>query len=122
MMMFTIFMQRSSRWLAKTDRSLMVSHAVRSCLDRISAKSCVLLAYRKTVLGKHIFTVHTGKKGSKKQPYSVTDGLSLPSTDGKGFEVQFKIKSERNDEDAQKLVDEMIGALKREFATEPERS
>lgn len=60
----------------------------------------------------------TGKKKTKKQAYTTNKRFSH-THEGKEFKVEFKIKSEKTDDDAEKLVDDLIDALKREFATEP---
>jgi hypothetical protein len=62
--------------------------------------------------------VHTGDKSSKRRPYTETTGSSY-SHKGKDFEVHFKDKSKKPTDEAKKLVDDLIAALKREFATEP---
>lgn len=68
--------------------------------------------------GQLVFTVHSGKKDSKKKPYTGIEDF-CHSYKGKDFEVNFKIKSEKTDDDAKKLVKQMITDLKREFASEP---
>jgi hypothetical protein len=45
--------------------------------------------------------VHTGKKDSKKKPYTETQGPSY-SYKGREFKVHFKIKSEKTDDGAKK--------------------
>lgn len=62
--------------------------------------------------------MHTGDKSSKRRPFTETTGSSY-SYKGKDFEVHFKDKSKKNTDEAKKLVDDLIAALEREFATEP---
>jgi hypothetical protein len=64
------------------------------------------------------FTVHTGKKDSKKKPYTGIEEF-CHSYMGKDFKVIFKIQSEKTGDNAKKLVMQMITDLEREFATKP---
>jgi hypothetical protein len=68
--------------------------------------------------GQLVLTIHTGKKDSKKKPYTGIEEFCY-SYKGKDFRVDYKIKSEKTEDHAKKLVGQMITDLEREFATEP---